>query len=78
MPNPLQGWNIIPRNNLHDMIRDSFEYERELRERLAKARSEFQDRIGNTTDNRFKMKILHEVAAKYGFRESWFMQQVRF
>ena len=78
MSNPLQGWNIIPRNELNNIVRDSFSYERELRERRDNACREFYKKIENVSNNRRKMLILKEVAAKYGFREEWFASQVLF
>lgn len=78
MSNPLQGWNIIPRNELNNIVRDSYRYERELRERRDNACREFYKKIANVSDNRRKFQALKEVAAKYGFREEWFMSQVQF
>lgn len=78
MSNPLQGWNIIPRSDLHSMVQESFQWERDFRERKRKACYEFYDRTERVTDNRLKVKIMKEVAAKYGFREEWFIEQVRF
>ena len=78
MSNPLQGWNIIPRNELNNIVRDSFSYERELRERRDNACREFYKRIENASDNRRKFQALKEVAAMYGFREEWFVTQVQF
>ena len=78
MSNPLQGWNIIPKNELNNIVRDSFSYERELRERRDNACREFYKKIENVSDNRRKFHALKEVAAKYGFREEWFMSQVQF
>lgn len=78
MSNPLQGWNIIPKSDLHDMVKSSFQWERDFRERKRKACYEFYDRTAKVTDNKLKVKILKEVARKYDFREEWFMEQVRF
>jgi hypothetical protein len=78
MSNPLQGWNIIPRNELNNIVRDSYRYERELRERRDNACREFYKKIENVSNNRRKFQILKEVAAKYGFREEWFISQVQF
>lgn len=78
MSNPLQGWNIIPKNELNNIVRDSYRYERELRERRDNACREFYEKIKNVSDNRRKFQALKEVAAKYGFREEWFMAQVKF
>ena len=78
MANPLQGWNIIPKSDLNDMVRDSYRMERNFRERKRKACYEFYDRTAKVTDTKLKVKIMKEVAAKYGFREEWFMEQVRF
>ena len=78
MSNPLQGWKIISRNNLNEMVRESDRWEREFRERRKNAVQEFYGRIKKVTDNRMKVKILKEVAARYNFREEWFIDQVRF
>ena len=78
MSNPLQGWNIIPRNELNNIVRDSYRYERELRERRDNACREFYKKIENVSDNRRKFHALKEIAAKYGFREEWFVSQVQF
>ena len=78
MANPLQGWNIIPRGELHSMVQESFRWEMEFREKKRKACYEFYDRTDKIKDNRTKVKILKEVAEKYGFREECFMEWVRF
>ncbi len=77
MTNPLQGLNPISRGDLHDMVRESFSWERNFRERKRKACYEFYDRTAKVTDTKLKVKIMKEVAAKYDFREEWFMEQVR-
>ena len=78
MSNPLQGWNIIPRNELNNIVRDSYRYEHELRERKDNACREFYKKIENVSDNRRRFQILKEVAAKYRFREEWFISQGQF
>lgn len=78
MSNPLQGWTIISRSNLRSMVQESNRWEREFREKKTKAVQEFYQRIKGTSDNKKKMLIFKEVAAKYGFREEWFIDQVRF
>lgn len=76
MSNPLQGWNIISRRDLHEMTRQSFRNEREEREKIKKAWCEFHERTNKVTDTKRKFTILKEVAAKYHFNEDWFMTQV--
>lgn len=78
MANPLLGWNIVPRGELNDMVRNSISLEHNFREKKRKACYEFYDKIKNVADNKTKVRILKEVAAKYDFREEWFMEQVRF
>lgn len=78
MSDPLQGWNIIPRGELHSMVQESLRWEQEFRERKRNACCEFYERIEKVKDNITKMKVLKEVAAKYKFREKWFMEQVIF
>ena len=78
MANPLQGWNIIPKSDLNDMVRDSYRMEMSFRERKRKACYEFYDRTEKVTDNRPRLRILQEIARKYDFSEECLMDWVRF
>lgn len=77
MSNPSQGWNIISRGTLKDMVRDSFRYERELQDRLHEAYTEYHKRAGGIDDTNRRVAIFKEVAAKYGFREQFLMEKIK-
>ena len=75
--NPYAGAEFVSRSNLRDIVRDSFQYDRELRQRRWEAVTEFNKRILTVSDTKKKFIIIKEVAAKYRFREEWFLTQVR-
>lgn len=76
MANPLQGATFITRADLTQMVRDSYKYDRELKERLVNAVNEYKKRTANVSDNNRRFLIFKEVAAKYEFREQWFLTKV--
>ena len=77
MANPLQGACFISRSSLTEMVRDSYRRDRELKERLCNAVSEYKKRTESIADYNRRVLIFKEIAAKYGFREQWFITKVR-
>ena len=76
--NPLNDWTIIPKNEVRELSKDYPALEQEFRRKKQLACYEFYDRADKVADTKQKIKIMQEVAAKYGFNEKWFIEQIKF
>lgn len=72
----LSGWTPISRGALHEMVRTAIANEPKERERLRNAISEFNKRANGVSDVKRRVKIMKEVAEKYGYREDFFIEKV--
>ena len=72
----LAGWQPISRGDLKEMVRESIANEPKERKRLWNAIDEFDNRAKGVSDTKHRVKIMKEVAEKYGYNEEYFMEKI--
>ena len=76
MSNPLQGWKIISRGTLNEMVRDSYRRERELNQRIADAVDEFRNQSKGIKRINDRVILANKIAAKYELRNEFFINKL--
>lgn len=73
---PYTGFEWVSRQSLHDMVRESFRHDAEIKDRLHKAYAEYDKRTANVSDLNKKTIIFKEIVRKYQFREEWLLTKI--
>lgn len=71
----LSGWSPISRSDLNEMVRTSIANEPKVRQRLWDAIDEF-DNKAKGLDTKGRVRVMKEVAEKYGYNEEYFMSKI--